>query len=576
MRKYLRFLLAVLLLKAVDNSYGQLIVRAQLDGAQAGTVSTGKGTLIGVMSADFKTLTYQITYAGLSGPLTGSHFHSALSGGVVQGITFSDNTATGSWTNIPDSLVRNLLNNNIYVNLHTGSFSGGEIRGTLKPAQFSFNIKLDGAQAGTASTAKGTGYLTADTAGYSKLKYQVTIAGLSSAFTAAHFHAAPGGGILQAVTFTDSTASGTWSGFPDSVYLLLLKGKVYLNVHSATNSGGEIRGTLVPTGEFPFVASIDSVEAGTNTSAKGTGWAMLSSDLAHLRYSVTYAKLSSAFSGAHFHSSPSGSVVQAITFTGNTATGDWTTLSDANLLDLLKGNIYINIHSSNFSGGEIRGTLKRPDGGIFTGKLDGSQAGTASSAKGTAWFIYNSDITASLTHRITIAGLSSPLSGAHYHALPSGAILQAISFTDSTSSGSWTSLPDSILHLIVKNSLYVNIHSNNFSAGEIRSTVTFGSGVITGVEQVSQEIPASFQLDQNFPNPFNPSTSIGFDIMRTSHISLRVYNVLGQEIATLVDEIMAPGQYNVRFNAARLTSGVYFYKLSTESFTQTRKMVLLK
>lgn len=89
-------------------------------------------------------------------------------------------------------------------------------------------------------------------------------------------------------------------------------------------------------------------------------------------------------------------------------------------------------------------------------------------------------------------------------------------------------------------------------------------------------IPDQFRLEQNYPNPFNPSTTIRFSIAEQSPVSLKVYNILGKEIATLVNDIKGVGQYEVNFDGKDLSSGVYFYTLKTNNFTQTRKMILMK
>ncbi len=99
---------------------------------------------------------------------------------------------------------------------------------------------------------------------------------------------------------------------------------------------------------------------------------------------------------------------------------------------------------------------------------------------------------------------------------------------------------------------------------------------VSHVRQVENEVPVSFQLAQNYPNPFNPTTNIRFDLNGLGHVSLKVYNLLGQEVATLVDGRLQAGTYEVPFDAAELASGVYFYKLSSSTLTETRKMVLLK
>jgi hypothetical protein len=92
----------------------------------------------------------------------------------------------------------------------------------------------------------------------------------------------------------------------------------------------------------------------------------------------------------------------------------------------------------------------------------------------------------------------------------------------------------------------------------------------------SPNVPESFSLEQNYPNPFNPSTKIGFRIQVSGFTSLKVYDVTGREVATLVNEEMSPGAHEVTFNGAGLASGVYYYRLTAGAMTQTRKLVLLK
>ncbi len=100
---------------------------------------------------------------------------------------------------------------------------------------------------------------------------------------------------------------------------------------------------------------------------------------------------------------------------------------------------------------------------------------------------------------------------------------------------------------------------------------------ITSVKQVSDEIPAEFELSQNYPNPFNPETTISYKVSVVSNVSLKVYDLLGKEIATLVNEVQQPGSYNVKFSInPTLSAGIYFYKLQADNFAQTKKMMLIK
>ena len=94
--------------------------------------------------------------------------------------------------------------------------------------------------------------------------------------------------------------------------------------------------------------------------------------------------------------------------------------------------------------------------------------------------------------------------------------------------------------------------------------------------EVNIGIPAQFELSQNYPNPFNPSTSINFDLPTDGKVSIRLFDMSGKEVAVLVNEVKTAGYYSVNFNASSLSSGVYFYNITADNFTATKKMMLVK
>lgn len=98
----------------------------------------------------------------------------------------------------------------------------------------------------------------------------------------------------------------------------------------------------------------------------------------------------------------------------------------------------------------------------------------------------------------------------------------------------------------------------------------------TGVAEAGDALPSAFQLSQNYPNPFNPSTAISYDLPAASVVTLKVYDVLGKEVASLVDGVQSAGSRTVRFDGSSLRSGVYFYRLQAGTFSETRKLVLIK
>jgi len=96
------------------------------------------------------------------------------------------------------------------------------------------------------------------------------------------------------------------------------------------------------------------------------------------------------------------------------------------------------------------------------------------------------------------------------------------------------------------------------------------------IQQISNEVPAAFSLEQNYPNPFNPETNIEFSLSKNSFVDLTVMDITGREIANIIKGEYSPGIYKIDYDASNLATGVYFYRLQTAEFTQTRKMILIK
>jgi len=100
--------------------------------------------------------------------------------------------------------------------------------------------------------------------------------------------------------------------------------------------------------------------------------------------------------------------------------------------------------------------------------------------------------------------------------------------------------------------------------------------IITAVKSNTNNIPANYSLNQNYPNPFNPSTKISYQLPKSGYVTLKVYNALGKEVASLVNEEKQAGKYSVDFRALGLSSGIYFYSIHSGSYYATRKMIILK
>ena len=595
----------------VSFSFGQIQFTAKMSGSQETppVTTTATGTAAFVLNAAGTALSYTITVNGLT--INSGHFHNGSAGvaaGVVKNLTFVNNTASGIWSStdapqpLTDSLLSELLRGRLYVNVHTTANPGGEIRGqVLQAAPAGFYAKMDGSQESPSNSSTATGTVFVVLAPGGAATYRMTVTGLSP--NAAHFHsgaAGVAGGVVKGFTILNNTAAGTWSSsdatqpLTDALLRDLVRGKIYANAHTSAFPGGEIRGQVLSAPGIAFAASVDGSQETppVTTSALGTGYFALSASGSQLSYWITFNNL--ALTGAHFHNGAvgvPGSVVKNLTFVNGTAFGVWSNsdatqpLTDSLLVELLKGRLYINGHTAANPAGDIRGQVIMVSGAGFAVKLDGSQEvpPVTTNASATASVILNPDAT--VTFDETATGLTP--TNAHFHngaASAAGGVVKNTTLANNTVSGTWTSsdatqpFTDLLLRELVKGRLYLNVHTSTNAGGEIRGQVIGSTGLATSVEEVrSTGISSEYRLNQNYPNPFNPTTTITFEISKAAQVSLKVYNMLGQVVSTLVDGVRQPGFYNVSFNAAALTSGVYFYSLATDGATaETKKLVLLK
>jgi len=617
-------------------AFAQIHFTATLDGAQEGGVITnGTGTGSFDLSEDFTKLHYVISYQGLTGPLSiGAHFHTGLpgiAGPVVKTIASAGRPAfsslSGTWSTsdatqpLTAALVDSLLAGKVYVNFHTIANPGGEIRGQLNLATaLHFEASLSGAQETPADTFKGGGTaVVVLNKERSQIDYWLTYRGLSDSAIAGHFHTGASGipgpvvrAIISGKAPKSSTLNGSWK-FTDGTQPLtnalidsLIAGNMYLNLHTTLKPGGEIRGQLVLKGGTGFVASLDGAHESPPDTFKGTGTGsfILNAARNQVTYNITYIGLSTNITGGHIHaggpSLPSGPVVKPLGTPGDssefTDTGTWNTTDGTNPLttalvdSMLIGSTYANFHTTNKPGGEIRGWLNSTTGVGFTARLDASQEGPTDTSHGVGTGSFGiSPGRDTINYSITLYGLTGPTIAHHFHIAPPGVggpVVRAITAgadTAETVTGNWTAtdatqpLTLAYAESLFVGKMYVNFHTSLYPGGEIRGQLQYGSDVVASVSPAPGVPPGQFHLDQNYPNPFNPVTVIGFQIAKSSQVSLIVYNILGERVSTLVEGVKSPGAYQVRFDASRFSSGVYFYRLTVDgALLETRKMMLLR
>lgn len=152
-------------------------------------------------------------------------------------------------------------------------------------------------------------------------------------------------------------------------------------------------------------------------------------------------------------------------------------------------------------------------------------------------------------------------------------------FKTTNGGNNWSDLTDKLPGSTGFQYLFFTDEKTGYLAGSagIIKTTTGGEKVVTSVRQaVNASVLSAYKLYQNFPNPFNPTTTIRFEVPEESKVELKVYDILGREVATLVNEVKHAGNYKVSFNASDFASGVYFFRLQAGSFTNTKKMILLR
>ena len=330
------------------------------------SAATGMGTL----GLEGSNLTYHLTFSGLSAPATGAHIHAPASATNTApvSIPFSVPPVTAGTISGTASLtadqVADLVSGMAYVNIHTANNPGGEIRGQIVPLHITTTLTGSGEVPAVQTTASGSA---AFTLVGSELFYTVTFSGLSGPATAAHIHgpadSTHSGSPIVPLT-PPASASGTFSGtvlLNATNLAYLLAGQTYINIHTATNRAGEIRGQIYP---MQFTANLDgpSEIPPTASPASASGSLHLLGNV--LTYDFGFTNLLSPATGAHIHgpadSTHNASVIVPFSppaASAGTISGS-TTIDSQTILDLVSGLTYANIHSTNYPGGEIRGQIR--------------------------------------------------------------------------------------------------------------------------------------------------------------------------------------------------------------------------
>jgi hypothetical protein len=329
---------------------------------------------IGVLSLEGSNLTYHISFSGLSAPASAAHIHGPATptnaAGVMIGLSVPsaiEGEMSGTLT-LTAAQIANLVNGQTYVNIHTANNPGGEIRGQIVPLHVP--IQLDGGSEvpPVGTPAIGSGFFTMIG---NRFYYRISYSGLTGNATAAHIHGPAAttnsAGVLVGLA-TPTGTNGTISGWVTLTPLQLhyvLSGLTYVNIHSSMNPGGEIRGQIWPV---QLSASLSGAAEIPSVATPATGSAFLTIVNNTLNYRVTFSDLTSNATAAHIHGPASRTQNAGVLIgfsgvpsaTAGTISGS-AALSALNLFYLISGQTYVNVHTVNFPGGEIRGQVEPAD-----------------------------------------------------------------------------------------------------------------------------------------------------------------------------------------------------------------------
>ncbi len=531
------------------------------------------------------TVTVNAVFDSLSGPVTACHFHKGVAG--ATGGTFTNflTSVRGNRlyikTTLTNAQIGDMMEDSVYLNVHTAANGSGEIRGQLAfESDYLLDAICTGAQSVPAVTTQAVAVAsfnvshTLFTTG-NRIDYKIVANGLSGAIISAHFHygaAGISGGVAYPLTFSGNTLTGSIVApftFVDSLF----RGLIYVNIHTAANPGGEIRGQVAYEGSgIGFDGIIDGTqEVPANAStAKGSMYANIRSSLDTLDYAVVINGFTP--SAAHFHNAAAGTsggvvvgLVPANTSGNNLYKGS-VALTPALISALVKDSFYMNFHSTAFPGGEIRGqVLSLMRTGLVANLCGGQETpAVTTNASGAGFMSLSRDKTGLLVDAVT-NGLSSNATGAHIHRGEKGVAGPIIASLTSFIVGNATRVAFNLTTVpvladsIARGLTYFNFHNAANPNGEIR-----GQGALDLV----QECLANGVLELNgekfavtiSPNPVSERLSVRFESNETFAAQIIVSDITGRQMSVQNASILR-GSNNLDVPMSNLNNGIYFIQM---------------
>ncbi|WP_340103470.1 CHRD domain-containing protein [Rhodohalobacter sp. 8-1] len=596
-------------------------VPSNVSTAQGGLSLEYDGTDL-VVTGSFNGLTSDYIVVGETG--SGAHLHTGFAGqngGVEISLTptLSDDNRSGTFlaenntfTNVDAAIVQTLVDRGHYLNIHSQDYPAGEIRGQVVPeANIYFYAPLSGMNEIPQNTSQATGAVMVEWyAETSTINATGSFGNLGSDYATeigSHLHvglAGQNGGVEIGLTpdLDQDSRGGIYLPTANEATLtmdqvgLLVSRSLYANIHTADYNGGEIRGQVVPLAQHYFTTSLTGLSEVDPVMTGAQGGMAFEFRNGNLTATGSFSGLESnniGSAGSHIHEAAAddnGGVIYPLTpelddetdaRAGTYSAADNTfNLSETEIGQLVTAGLYVNVHSVDDPAGEIRGQI------LLAPNVAPETAPAITSPADGATVVVEGESTADFIPAWTSSedANSDPVVYIWEVALDS----EFGNIVFSANAGSDPSLP---LTIGTVDGLLASLGVEEGSSATIyhRATASDGSGLNTGAgssvtlergvvtsSETDSEVVGQFELKQNYPNPFNPTTNITYSLPQQADVELRVFDMVGREVATLINREQAAGSYTVNFDASQLSSGMYLYRLNTGSTTITRKMMLIK
>ncbi|MGZ5303744.1 MAG: CHRD domain-containing protein, partial [Bacteroidia bacterium] len=578
------------------NAKGNLTFTAWLTGAEeVPAVNTNaKGVASFRLSENRDSLVIMALATGLSGPITGASIlesRRGTTGGALISLELlqAGNRFYGvlTGTDLQPAMIAKMLSGETYINIFTAVNPNGEIRGQIElEKDYRLQSVLSGNEVVPAVSTSAFGVASARMPldkSYLHIKAQFTgISNITGIHLALGMPGINGSNVLDLSSYLSGNRIDINIAVADMPLLetdSLLTDHIYMYVSTSTNPDGEIRGQLHRNYGLGFEADMNGAQEvpAVATNGKGLGIFKLNNNLDTLTYNIVFQGLSSNVTGAHLHlgkKGQTGSVVVNLSdsVNGNIIKGKayGIDITKAIVSAMIRGDIYVNVHSKNHTNGEIRGQLNSTLRKTYSFELCGQQEvpAVATIALGMGIVSVNQD-SASLHYKIVVDSLSSELTGAHFHKAAIGQpgdVVLPLTFQHNASFGFLgdTASATMVLMLardIAAENIYVNIHTTNNSAGEIRGQVVDRNICSQIVSVAENKIPSAQILV--YPLPFTNTLTVQINALQAENYMISLFDMQGKQLNQNLIYIHT-GKNALEVDVKDCNTGLYMLQIADE------------